>query len=141
MVRWLIGLVLVCALAGCGGGGGGGSTPSPASIPGISSLSGNKTSALLNEGSGAVTVSFTCNFVDAGGDIATMTIESYDVTTGVQSMSKSIPITGVSGMTSGTIGGSVVVSTTARGSWNVHIFVTDAAGNKSNVLTTTWAII
>jgi hypothetical protein len=138
----LLTVAAVMGLSGCGGGGSDSSgTQTAITMPGISNLSGSKSTATLNEGSGAVTVTFTANFVDAGGDIASMTIESYDATTGAQSMTKTIPISGVTGQTSGTIAGALVVGTTTRGSWNVKIYVTDTSGNKSNTLNTTWAIL
>lgn len=153
-------------LSGCGGGGGsdpttttptttpvipmdGGNTstvPNNSSSttstrPSLSNLSISKTSATLNEGGGVVTVTFNADFIDAGGDLVSMTLTTYDKNTNNQTSTKTFPISGVAGLTSGRVSGAVAVATTTIGTWDAKIYVTDNAGTSSNTLSTNWSVV
>lgn len=135
--------MITCMLSACGGGGGGAApAPAPAlTTPTISSLTQSALTAAQNSGGGAVTVTFTVNFIDTGGDVSTLTIQAFDATTGVLATTSTNPVAGVTGVTTGSINGILNVSTTTIGTYNVKLFITDSAGTQSNILNTTWAII
>jgi len=119
-------LLLVVFIARCGGGSGGGGEAHHAPV--ISNLLYSPTSAIGGQGGGTVTVTWTVDFTDAGGDVNTLRITSSggtDITT---------PITGISGQTSGTITGIFTVSTLSVGTYTFEVWVIDTKGNSSNKL-------
>ena len=128
-------LGFLLAVAGCGGGGGSGSGGGNASVPSISNLRYSPTSAPFAQG-GIITVSGSIDFSDPGGDIASLGIETFDPS-GVSLSKTSTPVPSVGGITSGPINGVVSVSTAAPGMYSFHIWVTDAKGTASNVLSGT----
>jgi hypothetical protein len=131
-----IGLVACVAfslgLLGCGGGGGGGGDPVPnPSTPVISNQS--IAPAFASTDGVTVTVNGTFDFTDAGGDLSTVTLIASDAS-GNQLFSNTSPISGVSGVT----GGTARVTVTATNTWGTYsyqLYVTDAAGLRSNTLT------
>lgn len=127
--RYVVSISLAaCVLlvaAGCGGGGGDGGAP--ASTPSISNLAYSPSSALQLEGDGEITIVGTFDFTDPGGDLATLNLSS-------QGETLSIPIEGVAGLKSGTIEGSLLIDTSAIGSYTFEIYVTDQGGRRSNTL-------
>jgi hypothetical protein len=85
------------------------------------------------QGSGTVSVNGTLKFTDSGADLASITIVVLGAS-GNQVSSTTIPLQGVNGHTSGTITGTVQVSTSTSGMFEFQVSVTDAGGLKSNVL-------
>ncbi len=131
-------LAFMLSLYGCGGGGGG-SSPSPAHTPGISNLQYFPNTAAQNSGGGSITATGTIDFIDTDGNISTLTITSYD-SLGSQKASSTSPITGASGVTSGTIGIAAIVDTTVTGNYTFKIYITDSTGLQSNILTGTFNV-
>ncbi len=125
-------LLLVFFMVGCGGGGGGGEANH---APVISNLRFSPTSATFRQGGGSVTVTGYIDFTDSGGDLSigrlTSPAAGVDIT---------IPITGISGQTSGTIYGVFNVSTESIGTYTFEVWVIDSKGNNSNKLSGTFEI-
>jgi hypothetical protein len=124
-VRWCLGgLVLVLASCGGGGGGGGESTHPPT----ISNLQFPE-SVYQFDGNGTTTIGGSFDYSDAGGDLATFTITSP----GAGALTADIQ--GAAGSSTGTIIGQVEIDTTTAGTFDFQIYVTDAGGLRSNMLT------
>ncbi len=119
--RCFVFLFCLALLAGCG-------ATSSGSVPVISNLVFNPSSATINQGGGQVIVTATLDFIEVDGDLNTFTItdSSNKTTTG--------SIAGASGVTSGSINISVTVLTNVSGNFSFSIKVTDAAGHSSNSL-------
>jgi len=134
-------LVLIFLLIGCGGGSGSSATaPSnKGSAPIISSLYYSPATASYLEGGGAVTVYVYLDFIDADGDIDT--ISSYGLQLdGVTIKTTTSTLSNMSGKTSGTITGISAIPTVTRGTLTYTGWVTDKQGNESNKLTATFVI-
>lgn len=122
-------LLLFALLTACGGGGGGGSS---GSIPRILNLSVSPPAAYVSAGS--IDFTSTLDFTDSDGNLATLTLtilDSMGATTSVQNLS----IAGVGGMTTGSLVGQVTAVGVAADTYTIQIYVTDAAGQRSNTLT------
>jgi hypothetical protein len=136
-------LVFLLLTLSCSGGGGGGSSSGGGSgvnsTPAISNLSYYPNQTTLNQGGGAVSVTYTFNYIDNGGDLSTLTLFYYD-SSGNLVLNNPVTIQGVSGKTSGTIQGTVIFPTTARFTWTGGGYVTDAGGRQSNRLTATFTV-
>lgn len=118
-------------IVSCGGGGGGASAPPTLTI---SNLSYGPTSAYFSSG-GTTTISGSIDFKDSAGALTKVRFTSSagaDLT---------IPITGASGQTSGTLQGSFTVSTAAVGNFTFDVWLVDATGLNSNHLTGTFSIV
>ncbi len=138
-IKFSILAIIMALMIGCGGGGGGGGG-AQGTNPAITSLMYSPTSAFLNAGGGFIVVSGTINFSDPNGDVSTLTISTF--TSGGQSLSSATTaVQGAAGKTSGVIGVSVAVPTTAVGSYTFQVFVTDAAGHASNTLSGTFSVV
>jgi hypothetical protein len=131
---WIALVVLgLIGIVGSGGGGGGGLT-TPAHAPSISNFSYSPASALKTAG-GAVTITGSVNFTDDGGDIAALRLTSSggaDVT---------VPVTGASGVKTGTGMGSFVVSLDTLGRYSFDIWLVDSEGSESNRLSGTFDVV
>jgi len=134
----VISLALSMSLFGCSSEGGGTSTPTQVT-PSIAGLQYSPSAAYVNSGGGTTTVSGTINFADPNGNLATLTVTVFD-STGKQVSSSTNPISGVSGVTAGTIGISGTISTAVSGQFMFQIFVTDATGHDSNILAGTFNV-
>lgn len=132
MKKYLIFLVFLILIPACDSGSG---PTSPSHPPAISNLWFSPQSATLNQGGGAITVYAYVDFIDAGGDLSTITTVNY--TTGT---SRTDSIQGASGLTAGTIEIIGIVSTTQRVSYSFGIYVTDSTGANSNTLTGTFVV-
>lgn len=108
--------------------------------PTITSLFYDPSSAQLDSGGGAAIVTGTVDFTDPEGDISGITIEVF-TSTGQKLSATSTAIEGVAGMTSGSILGSLIISTTAAGNYTFEIFVADATGRISNRLSGTFSVV
>lgn len=116
-------------LPACGGGGGG---DGPSSSPPVISNFTFVPTVLYVDSDMPFVGSF--DFSDPNGDVATATLETLD-SGGTVLGTVSIPIEGVSGLKSGTIEGQVTGDTSTAGTFTVRVWVTDRAGLRSNVLT------
>jgi len=131
-------LIVALISIGCGGGGGGG-TSKPQQAPGISNLQYSPNTAVQGQGGGSITASGTIDFIDADGNISTLTINSYD-SLGNQLASNTSLVSGASGVTSGSIIIAAVINTSVKGNYTFKIFITDSTGLQSNVLTGTFSV-
>ncbi|MCL2760761.1 MAG: hypothetical protein FWD70_03830, partial [Desulfuromonadales bacterium] len=141
MKTWKL-LVVACMTAflfGCGGGGGGDNsgTDEP---PTISNAFISPAVATYYQGGGTINVNLTMKFTDSGGNVKSFTLNIYDVNNS-QLSTNTYPISGISGVTNGTISGVVTIPTTTIGNYTWKIFVTDAASHKSNILNGSFDII
>jgi hypothetical protein len=130
-------MFIAVGFVACGGGGGGSSQPQHA--PTISNLQYSPNTVVQGQGGGSITATGTIDFIDIDGNISTLTITSYD-SLGNQTASNTSPITGASGITSGSIGIAAIVDTTVKGNFTFKIYVTDSTGLQSNVLTGTFSV-
>lgn len=135
---WIMLCYMVVGLVACGGGGSDESASSQ-HVPGISNLQYSPTAAVQGQGSGAVTVTGTINFIDSDANISTLTIETYD-SLGSLLKSNTISLTNTSGLSAGTIGIVAIVDTTVKKNYSFRIFVTDTTGLQSNVLSGTFSV-
>jgi hypothetical protein len=131
--QWLrrIGLgLLAAALAACGGGDGGGGS-APATAPTISNLQYSPQAVYVSTTPAIFTGSI--SFSDPEGDLASATITIVDSGGGTVSTALT-PVQGATGVTSGTIQGSITTAVAAAGNYTFQVFVTDARGLRSNTL-------
>ena len=132
-LRAVAAALMLAGLVSCGGGGGSGAGSGPGSAPVISNLSFDPTGAYVQTGGGTVDVIGQLEFTDADGDLATLILTIQDA--GGQVLeTRSDPIQGVAGLTRGTLGGSVTVSTTNTGRYTFRVEVVDAQGLRSAAL-------
>jgi hypothetical protein len=94
----------------------------------------------VTQGSGTVSIPGSLQFTDPAGDLASFTVSVLDAG-GHQVATSTTPVQGTSGMTSGTLDGTVqfVVGTPAV--LTVQVYVTDADGAKSNTLSTQFQVV
>jgi hypothetical protein len=143
---FLLSLVFACFACGGGGGGdgggggGGGSSTPPPDNPKISNLTYSPASANWNSGGGWVTVNGFVDFTDEGGNLSAFTLTVFD-SVGNQTSTNTIPIKGLSGVKVGRINGNFIVATTKVGHFTFQVYVSDAAGGKSNILEGTFDVI
>lgn len=130
-MKKLILLALSFIVLGCSSGGGGGNSPTgpSGSAPAISNLNYSPHSVTVGSGGGAATVTGTINFIDADGDVTTLYIGSVSST-----------LTGMSGLTSGTIQVTAIVDTTTARSETFQVWVKDSQGHESNKLSGTFTV-
>jgi N-acetylneuraminic acid mutarotase len=117
------------ALSGCGGGGGGDNGVAPT----ISALSFSPTTAYVNDGGGQIDVIGTLDFTDPNGDLSSVTITVLD-SIGQTVVSQEVPVSGATGITAGTIQGTITISTATAGDYTVQVYASDIRGLSSNVL-------
>ena len=134
-------LLVTVLLAACGGGGGGGGgvVAVTTNAPVISNLQYSPPGAYLNSGGGTSPLSATFDFSDPNSNASTLTILVFD-TNGVMIDSSTDPVAGISGLPFGTIQISGAVDTTVLGSFTFQVYLTDATGLKSNVLSGTFKV-
>jgi N-acetylneuraminic acid mutarotase len=133
----LLAFSLPFAYGGCSGGGGdGGET---LNAPDISNLFYTPKSADLGSGGGSISMFASIDFVDADGNVSTVTINVFD-STGNQIDSNTDPIQGASGITSGTIQGTYNINTSVEDDYTFDVFITDTTNLTSNILTGTFII-
>jgi N-acetylneuraminic acid mutarotase len=125
-LRQLLAASALALLGACGGGGG--STP-----PVISNLVYSPAAAYQNSGAGQVTVGGSFTVTGANGGIASVTIAVLDGT-GATVTKTTSPVAGGSGVTSGTVQGSVTASTAVLGTYTIRVTLTDIGGLTSNAL-------
>lgn len=130
MRRVVLPIFFILLLTGCFGGGG---SSSSGTAPSISNLSYFPTSAYVNDGGGQTDIIGTFDFIDPDGNLNSVTIIVQD-SGGQIVQSETITITGVSGLTSGTIQGEFTITTTTAGNFTVQIYVTDTSGLRSNTI-------
>jgi hypothetical protein len=126
-------------LPACGGGGGDGGGPHAGTAPTIADLLYGPTAVYVASGGGTQLVSGEFDFSDPDGDLASATLEALDAS-GLVIDSQTIPIQGVTGMTSGTIAAQLEVDTSTAGTFTVRLTVTDLRGLRSNQLTATFRV-
>jgi len=121
-------VLITTLLAGCGsgGGGGGGST-----APAISNLQYVPQAAYVSTTETLFTGSV--SFSDADGDLSSTTLTIVDSNGAIVSTTTT-PIQGGSGQTVGTIQGTVNALLPVADNYTVEVYVTDAQGHQSNVL-------
>ncbi|MGD2053520.1 MAG: kelch repeat-containing protein [Gammaproteobacteria bacterium] len=122
--------MLVLAIARCSGGG---SDNNVGTAPSISNFSFSPTAVYVNEGGGQTSIIGNFDFYDADGNLKSAVLTVLN-SGGSTVIIETIDIANVSGLTTGTIQGSVTVSTTVSGDYTVQIYVTDTAGLRSNTL-------
>ncbi|MGD8581523.1 MAG: hypothetical protein PVF06_02715, partial [Gammaproteobacteria bacterium] len=122
--------MLVLAIARCSGGG---SDNNVGTAPSISNFSFSPTAVYVNEGGGQTSIIGNFDFYDADGNLKSAVLTVLN-SGGSTVITETIDISNVSGLTTGTIQGSVTVSTTVSGDYTVQIYVTDTAGLRSNTL-------
>lgn len=115
-------------LTACGGGDGDGVSQQPPQISNFTFIP----TALYVDTIQPFQGSF--DFTDPNGDLASATLEILS-STGTLLQTETIPISGVSGMKSGSIEGEVDGDTSTAGTFTVRVYVTDRAGLRSNTLT------
>ena len=125
----VLAILLTTAITGCSSSGGGSSGVAPT----ISGLSFSPSAVYVNEGGGQADISGTFDFTDPDGNLSTFTVIVHDPG-GRVVQSETSGITGVSGLTSGTIQGSVTITTTTAGVFSVQIYVTDTSGLSLNTI-------
>lgn len=127
----LICLTSLLFIVSCGGGGG--SDGNDGSSPTISQLSYSPTSVYTDSGEEPKTINGTFNFSDPDGDLSTVTIMVLD-SSNQTILSETSNVTGVSGIKSGVIEGSVTAVLPIVGEYTIQVFVTDGKENQSNLL-------
>jgi hypothetical protein len=135
--------ILICIITiitiGCSSSSGGDSLSNASggdslgNAPGISNFSYSPSSAVLNQGGGAITVDATFEFVDQDGDITTLISQKNNET------ETSIEIN-TNSHTNGSMEIIAAIITTEKGTQTYKIHVKDAKGNKSNILTGTFLV-
>lgn len=125
----VLAILLTIGTTGCGSSGGGSSGVAPT----ISGLSFSPSTVYVNEGGGQTDILGTFDFTDPDGNLSTFTIIVHDPG-GQVVQSETTAITGVSGLTSGTLQGSITIITTTVGDFSVQIYVTDTSGLSSNTI-------
>ena len=80
------------------------------------------------------------NFSDAGGNVSSLTATAYD-SSGHELGTASGQISGTSGVKAGTCDFDFGADTTQVGTFSIQIFVTDAHGSQSNILTATFQVL
>jgi hypothetical protein len=130
-------LPIALLLFGCGSDGDG----DGGTAPGISNLEYSPNSAHVGEGGGAVTVTGTMDFVDPDGDLDFVRFRYRPCGTGDWT-NNDVDITGVSGLTSGTITFTGYIDTTCPpGSNTAQASAFDEAGHQSNTLNASWELL
>jgi N-acetylneuraminic acid mutarotase len=94
----------------------------------------------LNSGGGVTTITATVDFIDADGNLSTMTLTTFDAA-GHELSTQTVPLEGASGLVAGTGHVAVQVSTTTSGNLTFQVFVTDTSGLQSNVLTGSFTVL
>ncbi len=115
--------LLLAMLAACSGGGGG--VLPATSIPSIAAMNLSSTQT--------GTLSLSLNFVDAGGDLATVTGSLYDARHTLLG-ADIISIDGAQGITSGILDGEIDFSFLPFGDYSFDVYLTDSAGFRSNTV-------
>lgn len=130
----------LCLLLACGGGGGGGTSasapppaPAPTYAPNISNLQLWPASAVVGDGGGSIPSTLSLDFSDSDGDVT-----SIRVTYAGQNLDSTI--SGLSGMKNGTIQGTLLLNTSAVGSFTFQVSLIDAKGHVSNTLSVTFIV-
>ena len=136
--RFLI--LALFAVAACSGGGGGGSSgSSTVSVPpSISNLRFSPAFASFN--SGNTTITATVAFSAPRGNLSTITMTTFSAS-GQELSSGSAALQGVTGQTTGNVSGTAQFATTVPGAFSFQVFVTDASGLQSNVLTGSFSVL
>lgn len=129
MIKKILIVVLVLLVIGCSGGGSSSKNPvDPGTAPGISNLTYSPKSANIGEGGGAISANIEVDFIDIDGDITVARLTSSnggDLT---------IPITGIEGVTVGSIIISMTATTTEAINITFQVWLIDSNGNESNKL-------
>jgi hypothetical protein len=130
----LVSLLALSACGGGGGGGGGGASPPPVdSVPTISNLRYDPSSA-LEMPSGVVTLNGTIDFVDLGGDISALHLS----TSAGDNLTVPVPQPAAS---RGTLIGAFSVSSEKIGHFTFQVWLEDSAGHTSNHLSGTFDVV
>lgn len=130
-MRVIVLLVLV-VLSACGGGG---SSVSQGTAPRISNLSLSPDTVFYMDGGGTTQISAQVDFTDPDMDITTAYIRLSDGST------VTIPIPAPITVTSGTLLGELIVTTTELGVFTSEVWLVDAAGHASNRLTVDLSVV
>lgn len=101
----------------------------------ISNLRFTPTEVGQHQGNGAVGIDGTFDFSDPNGDITTLHVV---VDSGSE---QTFPIPAATGLKSGTLTGSFSVSSEVLGQFPFRVWVTDADGNRSNSLVSTFSVV
>ena len=134
-------LCLLFALA-CGGGGGGGgtSTPPDPQIPVISDpIYVTPLSVPVQTDGGQTLMKWQFTFTDAGGDVTTNVLEALSPSGAVTQTVRG-PISGIAGMTSGSVKCQVLVLDGTVGDYPFRFYVVDDLGNTSNKISGTFHV-
>ncbi|MBI5067177.1 MAG: IPT/TIG domain-containing protein [Deltaproteobacteria bacterium] len=108
-------------------------------VPVLSGLTWSPASAPQNSGGGSVFVAFSVDVADAGADITALAMTLRDPA-GTQLDSVDVPLENPAGLTSGTLGGTAPVPTTALGTYVLTLRVRDSTGAQSNAVEATVAV-
>lgn len=122
-------LLLSCGGGGGGDGSGGGGTPSSSS-PQIDTLSYSPKAAYVGS---TLQVQGSFGFSDPDGDLAVVVLTIKDGS-GATLSSQTIPARDAQGLKQGVLTGTVIAGTAAASTYTFEVYVMDAAGHPSNVL-------
>lgn len=133
-IRAILSIALSLAMAACGGG----KSEAPTGQPAIRDISLSPGTAVVGSGDinapgGFISSTLSFHFDDPDANITTVQL-SYGGSVQMASIS------GVMGMTSGTISGKLQLSTAQAGTFPLEVSVTDNLGNRSNTLATTFMV-
>jgi len=129
IVKLILGSLLVLGLLSCGGGGG-----EPDHSPAISNLRYSQAAAVQASG-GTASIDVLVDFTDTGADVASARMTSSagaDLT---------IPVSGMSGTTNGTVSAPFVVSIDKAGKYTFDVWLEDGRGGASNRLSGAFEVL
>lgn len=129
-VLWAITIIVSILIISCNG-----DDDNPTgNAPTISNLTVSPLSLIVNRGDGSATITFTFEFSDIDGDVATWNIR-YD-----DGSESETALFNTENVTSGTITASYAASTLNSGVRPFQIWVTDTGGNSSNILNGSYSV-
>jgi hypothetical protein len=123
--------IVATAISSCGGDGNG---DEPSHPPSISNLAYSPSTA-YQVSNGTVAITGSVEFTDAGGDVVSLRL----VTSSGEDLT--VPTSALSGVTSGTATGTLVVSVDKVGQYTFEVWLVDGRGSVSNRLSGTFEVL
>ena len=128
-------ILVIGLLTGCPGGG----HDEPRHAPVLSGFHLYPGSALQYDGNGSVQINVYFDFIDARGDLASLTLTVHDAN-GVELFTETDPLEG-GYVTTGYLSGYLSADTDIAGSYSIEFYVTDSVGSRSNTVSDTFTVI